>query len=152
MGTSAYHDGPDVTFSCVKLHSWKANKNVEFFRVHCSGNQELSHMCEIMQVSWHFSRKRHTWSIVSRSPLWDGMWQYIILQFEFSVCLFVWVCEIYVVHHLVSTGLRCAPSTCTMNLRCATWCTRGTFSQTLVPLCGAQHSAVPTRCSTMYMM
>ena len=23
----------------------------------------------------------------------------------------VWVCETYVVHHLVSTGLRCAPST-----------------------------------------
>ncbi len=29
-----------------------------------------------------------------------------------SVYLSVWVCETYIVHHLVCTGLRCAPSTC----------------------------------------
>ncbi len=31
------------------------------------------------------------------------------------VCLFVCVCESYVMHHLVSTGLRCAPSTCVVH-------------------------------------
>ncbi len=29
-----------------------------------------------------------------------------------SVCLSVWVCETYIVHHFVGTALRCAPPTC----------------------------------------
>ncbi len=34
-------------------------------------------------------------------------------------CLSVWVCESYVVHHLVGTGLYCAPPTCVVHHRAA---------------------------------
>ena len=32
-----------------------------------------------------------------------------------SVGLVVWVCKTYVVHHLLGTGLRCAPPTCVVH-------------------------------------
>ena len=32
-----------------------------------------------------------------------------------SICPSIWICEIYVVHHLTSKGLRCAPSTCAVH-------------------------------------
>ncbi len=35
---------------------------------------------------------------------------------ERSVCMSVWVCETYVVHHLVGTGLCCAPPSCALLL------------------------------------
>ncbi len=55
-----------------------------------------------------------------------------VIELVPSVCLCVWVCESYVVHHLVSTGLHCAPPTCVMHHQhvsymCAPWCTRGPF-------------------------
>ena len=52
-----------------------------------------------------------------------------------AVCVSVWVCESYVVHHLVGRGLHCAPPGCvvhhraalgTTGLHCAPLCTRGT--------------------------
>ncbi len=35
-----------------------------------------------------------------------------VMESDPFVCLSIWDCETYVVHHLVSTGLCCAPSTC----------------------------------------
>ncbi len=32
-----------------------------------------------------------------------------------TLCLSVWVCGSYVVHHLNGTGLRCAPPTCVVH-------------------------------------
>ena len=29
-----------------------------------------------------------------------------------GICLFIWVCESYIVHHLLGIGLCCAPLTC----------------------------------------
>ena len=35
-----------------------------------------------------------------------------VIELQPSMCVSMWVCETYVVHHLVSTGLHCAPLTC----------------------------------------
>ena len=39
-----------------------------------------------------------------------------IIRLLASVHLSVWVCETYVVHHVMGTGLCCAPPTCIVHL------------------------------------
>ncbi len=58
-------------------------------------------------------------------------WPHMFGTICLSVRFLIWVCETYVVHHLVSIVqdyiVRHRPVLCTTDLRCAPWCTRGTY-------------------------
>ncbi len=61
------YDGPDVTFSCVKLHSWKMPRKLHYFTLHSWKKNWAKWI--FVRFSWmkFHTWKCHVWSIIRKS-------------------------------------------------------------------------------------